>query len=50
MQMWSVNLEANPLDGQQQQQQQQQAQQQQQLAQQASGAIPLAMFNAGNMM
>ena len=58
MQMWSMNLETNPLDGQQQQQQAQaQAQHQQQLAQQASGAMPANMFlgsagtaNAGNMM
>jgi hypothetical protein len=60
MQMWSMNHEGNPADGQQAQQQQQMAQHQaqQQMAQQASGAMsmnnmfmgPSGAANADNMM
>ena len=54
MQMWSMNLEVNPLDGQQAQQQQAQQQAQQHLAQQAQQASMNNMFmgpaGAANMM
>ncbi|KAG9888268.1 hypothetical protein KCV02_g18389, partial [Aureobasidium melanogenum] len=54
MQMWSMNLEVNPLDSQQAQQQQAQQQAQQQLAQQAQQASMNNMFmgpaGAANMM
>lgn len=54
MQMWSMNLEVNPLDGQQAQQQQAQQQAQQQLAQQAQQASMNNMFmgpaGTANMM
>ncbi|THZ09370.1 hypothetical protein D6C93_00100 [Aureobasidium pullulans] len=53
MQMWSMNLETNPLDAQQTQQQQAQQAQQQQLAQQAQQASMNNMFmgpGAANMM
>ena len=54
MQMWSMNLEVNPLDSQQAQQQQAQQQAQQQLAQQAQQASMNNMFmgpaGTANMM
>ena len=54
MQMWSMNLEVNPLDSQQAQQQQAQQQAQQQLAQQAQQASMNNMFmgpaGAANML
>lgn len=53
MQMWSMNLETNPLDAQQTQQQQVEQAQQQQLAQQAQQASMNNMFmgpGAANMM